>query len=327
MFILLIINMNKIRFSQTQLDILATAEWNAETSLAEIAKLAKTKIHIVNYNLKNMEESGLIDWSPLIDMAKLGSYYFGFFFSVIESSKKRAELIAYISTHKNVAWFSELTGEFDFGIAILASSASEASKYFSEVISNYNLIKKETAIRLALWDFPRRYFSKLNIKQNPIKFGMSCKKIELSEREIAVLKSLRLKPFKSYRKLAQQINMSPSTYDSQLRKLRKKNILLKTHYNVDCSILGYDSYKLLVNAKIPLVNLEQDIINFSKKHPNVIHLVQAFGSWDYEINIEVKNQSELKNVIADFHQELSGKIFSLRTVGIVKIHALERALN
>ncbi|UCB59037.1 MAG: Lrp/AsnC family transcriptional regulator, partial [Thermoplasmatales archaeon] len=75
---------------------------------------------------------------------------------------------------------------------------------------------------------------------------------------------------------------------------------------LDIKKLGYRWYKISIDMED--FTKYQDILNFSKKHPNVVYIYEVVGVWDVEIEVEVENYEKLKSIINEIRDKFSESI-------------------
>src|SRR3989338_6871636 len=113
----------------------------------------------------------------------------------------------------------------------------------------------------------------------------------------------------SLTELSKKINISKQNLNYRLKKLINNKTILGFMSVIDIHHLGYLTYRLYFRFKNVDSKKEQEIINYFKKHNNVLWLVSTSGSWDLEIVFVARNSIHLNNIFKKIKEDL-GKYFS-----------------
>lgn len=310
------------KLSKEQSEILACVCLDADQSAKEIADKTGVPVHRVQYQITRLVNHGIISWTPIIDIHMMGYSYFGVFFSVAGAEKQWRKLLAILSKDQRIGWVSEFAGEFQFGIAILERSATNASNVFFEILdkAGVRLIKKSVAIRTNVMDFPRRDLSKNSYHRVRIISGPACRHEPLPKEDLMLLQALALQPFTSYRDLARKLSMAHTSLDARLKRLRELGVLLSPVYTINAASIGKQAFKLLLFC--PKANPKDRIAlthaapNFNGSH----HFVECFGEWDFELNVDLDDREELSLLVRDIYGKFDSFVEDIKPLALLKMH-------
>lgn len=326
MAISLRLSMNVYRLNQNERSVIACLELNATISIQTVAKHLRIRPHTVQYLLNKLKNSHVIAKSPFIDIHKLGFRYCGIFFSAISDQKQRRALIAYMEASERVGWFSELGGEFAYGTAIVVQNPNDANKFLLDLIeaTRITIYKKAVSFRLLLVDTPRQYLSAQSFSRAPLSMHDGVQEVELDSLDRKVLSILSSAPELSYRTMAKEIGIAHTTFDLRLRNLRKQGVLLGTTLDIDLKYLNRETFKVLIFARSKDPELSRALRQFAIDHPFVSHYIEAFGEWDYELNIEVEHSSQLRDFLDHIQSKFGEHIIDSQPLNILKTHRISR---
>jgi DNA-binding Lrp family transcriptional regulator len=119
--------------------------------------------------------------------------------------------------------------------------------------------------------------------------------VSLDEIDLRILGSILKDARKSYRKIADDINVSPPTVLSRVQKLEKGRIIKSYSAVLDHEKLGYD-----LTAVIEVTAIKGKITEVQKhisKFPNVCAVYDITGLTDMIIVAKFRNREELSNFV------------------------------
>lgn len=119
--------------------------------------------------------------------------------------------------------------------------------------------------------------------------------MSLDEIDLRILGSILKDARKSYRKIADDINVSPPTVLSRVQKLEKGSIIKSYSAVLDHEKLGYD-----LTAVIEVTAIKGKITEVQKhisKFPNVCAVYDITGLTDMIIVAKFRNREELSNFV------------------------------
>jgi DNA-binding Lrp family transcriptional regulator len=119
--------------------------------------------------------------------------------------------------------------------------------------------------------------------------------VSLDEIDLRILGSILKDARKSYRKIADDINVSPPTVLSRVQKLEKGRIIKSYSAVLDHEKLGYD-----LTAIIEVTAVKGKITEVQKhisKFPNVCAVYDITGLTDMIIVAKFRNREELSNFV------------------------------
>jgi len=117
----------------------------------------------------------------------------------------------------------------------------------------------------------------------------------LDETDVKILKKLLSDARMSYRKVAEEIGVSPPTVLARVEKLEYDGIIRSYSTLLDQEKLGYDLTAIIeiTATKGKIVELERQIAKF----PNVCAVYDITGLTDMVVVAKFKNRKELSNFV------------------------------
>ena len=99
------------------------------------------------------------------------------------------------------------------------------------------------------------------------------------------------------KRLAYLLNTSREVVEYRFKRLKEQNIIKKQIALVNTSILGYDSFLLLLELQNYSPAKEVEISEKIKNHSNTKWLIKCTGHWDLQVAITARDRKELKKVV------------------------------
>ena len=117
----------------------------------------------------------------------------------------------------------------------------------------------------------------------------------MDETDVKILKKLLSDARMSYRKVAEEIGVSPPTVLARVEKLESDGIIRSYSTLLDHEKLGYDMTAIIeiTATKGKIVDLERQIAKF----PNVCAVYDITGLTDMIVVAKFKNRKELSNFV------------------------------
>jgi DNA-binding Lrp family transcriptional regulator len=117
----------------------------------------------------------------------------------------------------------------------------------------------------------------------------------MDETDVKILKKLLTDARSSYRKIAEEIGVSPPTVLARVEKLESDSIIKSYSAVLDHEKLGYDLTAVIeiTATKGKIIDIERQIAKF----PNVCAVYDITGLTDMVVIAKFKNRKELSNFV------------------------------
>ncbi|NQV88943.1 MAG: Lrp/AsnC family transcriptional regulator [Parcubacteria group bacterium] len=303
--------------SEKELRLLAVTELDAGMPLAKIRKETNQRSHTIRYSLKRLEDKGIIDRAPFIDVYPLGYTGHAIFLSIAPSGiALRDEFISTLKASPKVQWLAELGGDYQYVATVFTRRLSELVVFFDELSEVFGdiVFEKTISSRIEFVQFNRKYFGG---KPKSLRFG-SDQVEDIDDVDHKILSGMANDLFETERKLSLRLQIPTTTLRNRVKKLKEKKLIVGDFYQIDARKFGMETYEVLVSAKGASKQLRDELFLFSKAHENIVHFVTCLGQWDYEIGVEVNDGHELTVVLQAIAEKFGSRLVSLRTLSIFK---------
>jgi len=303
-----------------QSQILSLVELDAETPITKLQKQTNFRSHTIHYALHRLQQLDIIKKVPFIDMKKLGYLDFALYFSLATGqSNKRKEILDYLLTSPVVTWVGELGGDFQYGLAMYVKTLPEFLNFLNELSEKFGdvFFQKSFSLHTSFVRFNRKYLHPQTVPMN-ISVETPDKIVILDDLDKKILWATATYPDHSRRELANTLKIPFSTLNKRVNALEKKEILKGYVYFVDPTKLRMQTFNFLIYAKGLPKKLKKQLLNFSEKHQNIIHLVECIGEWDFEIGVEVEKNADTTKILQELYESFGEDIRTIKTVPVFK---------
>lgn len=119
--------------------------------------------------------------------------------------------------------------------------------------------------------------------------------MDMDETDVKILRKLLFDARLSYRKVAEEIGVSPPTVLARVERLEKDGVIRSYSALLDHEKLGYDLTAIIeiTAVKGKIIELEREIAKF----PNVCAVYDITGLTDMVVIAKFRNRKELSNFV------------------------------
>ena len=310
-----------MRLSDVERRILAAAELRADATIEELSERTNLGVNSIRYALKKLEGRGMIRRVPFVDLYPLGYTDFVTFFSLATKhhSQEREQFLQTLIASPLVTWIGELGGQYQYGAAIFAKNVAQFVSFLEQISTQFDgiVIKKTVRLTKRFTRYNRTYLDP-SIPKDSFIFGVSDKTATLDATDDKILGIMTDCPEYSASHQAKQLGLPLSTFQHRVRQLKHRGILLGQIYAIDIGYLGVSFYNLQVAMSGLSRDQEQNLHAWADKHPNVVHLIECVGEWDFEIGLEVEVPEGITGIISELYNLFGQAIVRVDTIPIFR---------
>jgi len=303
--------------------ILEQLELNTRQSNRQISKKVGLSKDAVAYRIKRLEEEKLISgYYTVLNIAKLGLMQFKIFISFQNTdSKKEIEIIGYLKKDENIGWVVSCDGYYNLMAVAWVKSPIAFDDFFIKFLNKFSQYCKQREIVVIPEEYSLRN-SYLYGKEKilPISHYGGEPKFELDKKDLLIIESLANNSKESLIKISNKANLTSEGVVHRIKKLQEKEVLLAFRPRLNASLLGYSFYNLLFRLK-KTNNLDKIYEHF-KKNSSVVYISKYLGAYDLGVDVEVKDQNELRDIISKFKDNFKDDIESYISVLVHHEHKL-----
>jgi DNA-binding Lrp family transcriptional regulator len=299
--------------SRTQA-IIAHAGLHADDEIPALARRAKCHSHTIRYTLRRLSERGLLRKRWVIDLMACGWIRYEIFFTIAAGTRKsRQRSIEWLTRQEFCTYLAEVGGAYDYEIILLAKNSRQAKEVLSQLhrLCGELCFSKVVAQHTKVSYFPRKYLNSAQMRPETLSLECSQMDAVIDEFDHSVLKLLSEEPDISQREISRKLSCTPLTISRRLEGLRAAGVIRGAMYSINSSAIGAQNYIILIFARGLGTDLTERLYQFCIKHPHCTNMKECFGSWDFEVGVEVLEHSTLLAIKEELLEHFSDDIQSV----------------
>ncbi len=286
---------------KTDRKILYTLELNGRISESQLAKEARVSREVARYRLKKLEDEGIIrHHMALINTLNLGFLMFRTYYKFTNlTPKKEKEIIEFLQ-HK-VNWVTKVQGKWNLTTMSFAKTIFEYEDFLQELKGKYgdHIQDYKVATMTKLWHYKRGYLFENKQGKTTLMMGKKEKKPNLDTLDIQILNVLLNNGRIKYTDLAKKLNKHHKQIRDRVQRMIKEEVIIGFTPFLDIEKLEMLYFKVHFKLKSYKPNMHKALLRYALQHPNIAYTVEAVGGDDYEIEVQVKSNNELYQIIEE----------------------------
>jgi len=304
--------------------ILYELDKNSRESLKIIGKKVGLSKNSVKYRITQLEKSGVIkSYHAVIDLGKLGYLNFRLYLNLQNTTlEKEKEIIDFLKKQGIVNYIAYSDSEYNLIVEIITKNIIEMYNLWDQLLNKYvNYISERLlTINITSTSFYRDYLIEKPKEVYEIKTSKTRAEFKLDNLDLDIIKILSKDAKTQIINMATKLKVTEKTIITHLRTLESQKIIVAYRTCFDLEKLGYKGYKLRFLLQKITEKESNELINYVKKHPNVISRDESLGGSDFEIDIEVKDDTELSGLLDDIRKKFGEFIQDYQILSINKEH-------
>ncbi|MBI2662151.1 Lrp/AsnC family transcriptional regulator [Candidatus Woesearchaeota archaeon] len=305
--------------------ILYELDLNSRATLNEIAKKVGLSKQVVDYHLKNLiKESAIKQFYTVINFSKLGYTQYKLYLKFQNVNvEKEKEIINYWTQNKNSVWVASCRGRWDLATSILARDINDFGEILSNFINQYGLfvLEKDVLITQISPIFTKAYLTEKKEKKK-FTYGGKIEHYELDDIDIKILKILSINARLTILEMIDKLNLTRDIINYRMKKLTKDNILSQYRISINLEKINYRLNKIIMRLRSLTPEKEKQLITYVASHPHGMQYLKLIGSWDVELEFEVKDDEQLHEILLEIRNQFSEIIRDYDTLLIRQEHKL-----
>ncbi len=282
-----------------------------ETKLAKIVGRSKES---VRYRIRKLQEDGIIHGFTIwIDPTKLGYSSAKIYLTLANKPEEKQKFIDYIKKDKRLFWLGIAEGAWNAGLTFFVKSNQEFFELKNELFSRFKdlILESHTATLVNV-----NIHDKTFLHQSETKWQILFDRLEeyqLEKIEKNIIQELFLDARINIVEIARRHHSTVDIIRNRMKKLEEKKIIFRYTLRLDFNKLGYEFYKTFLYFKNLTKQDEQKLMEYTRKNPQIVHLVKQISPWDIELETICENYQEYNTLIAELTKEFSNIIQKVET--------------
>ena len=305
--------------------ILYNLDLNSRATLNEIAKGVGLSKQVVDYRLKNLIRDDVIkQFYTVINFSKLGYTQYKLYLKFQNVNvEKEKEIIDYWIQNKKSVWVASSRGRWEVAISILAKDIND----FGDILNNFSnkygifILEKDVLITQISPVFTKAYLTESKEKKK-FTYGRKIERYDLDEIDEKILRILSTKARITILEMMEKLNLTRDVINYRMKKLTKDNIISQYRVLINLDKIDYKLYKIILRLHSLTPEKEKQLITYIASHSHGMQYLKLVGSWDVELEFEVKDDEQLHDILLEIRDKFSGIIRDYDALLIHQEHKL-----
>lgn len=282
-----------------------------ETTLAKLIGRSKES---VRYRIAQLKEKGILHgFTTWIDPTKLGYSSAKIYLTLANKPQQKKEFIQYVKKDKRLFWLGIAEGAWNAGLTFFVKSNQEFFELKNELFSKFKelILDSHTAVLVNVNIHDKTFLYPAEPKWLTL-FGTP-EQHELDGTEKKVLHELFLNSRASLVEISRKHELTVDIVRNRIKRLEEKKIISRYTAKIDFNALGYEFYKTFLYFHNLTKTDELKLMEYTRKNPNIIHLVKQISPWDIELEIMCESYHQYNQIISALTQDFSEVISKVET--------------
>jgi DNA-binding Lrp family transcriptional regulator len=310
--------MEQIKLDLKDKKILFELDKNSRIGLPELSKTVRLSKETVFYRINSLLKRNLIlRFQTVISTYRLGYQSYKIYFKLQNLTKEaRDKMQEFFIKNDLVYWVGNCQGRWDLIVAYWAKNIADFGKFEDEILNKFsNYIQEKTvSISRKSIQYNRRWFYGEKTEPVDTSFGEELPEIKLDKVDFEILKYLANNSRIKIIELAKKLGVSITVIRYRLKQLEKNKVIIGYKLALNSKLLGYETCKAFIHFKDITEEKRESFINYCKMLPNIINAVSTIGSWDIELEVEVKNFEEYYALMNSIQEKFSDIMKSYESI-------------
>ncbi len=305
--------------------ILYELDVNSRQPNSKIAKKVGLSKQVVGFRIKRLVKEKIISsFHTVIDISKLGFAVHKNFLRLQNLDReKEGELIDYLKNNPNVVWIASCDGKFDLAFGTWARDMEYLDRTLKKLDSKFGeyIAERQIATIIRGFYFIRDYLiNKKKVTHRESFFGAVPTPAKIDDIDWKVLLELGKNARTTAVEIANKIKISADSVSSRIKKLENSGVV--KHYNIvpNESKYPYQHYKILIGLRNVSEEREKSLIEYCRINPNIVYIVKSLGPWEFEIDMEVENAEQFREIMMDIKTKFKDIIKDYSALHIYQVH-------
>ena len=315
----------KMKLDLKDKKILYELDLNSRATLNEIAKKVGLSKQVVDYRLKNLiKESAIKQFYTIINFSKLGYTQYKLYLKFQNVNvKTEKEIIVCWVNNKNSVWVASCRGRWDLTVSILAKDINDFGEILGNFINQYGLfvLEKDVLITQISPVFTKAYLTEKKEKKK-FSYGGKIEHYELDDIDKKILRTLSTNARLTILEMIDQLSLTRDVINYRMKKLTKDNILSQYRISINLDKIDHKLYKIILRLHSLTPEKEKQLITYIASHSHGMQYLKLVGSWDVELEFEIKDDEQLHDILLEIRNNFSEIIRDYDTLLIHQEHKL-----
>jgi len=284
--------------------ILAELDKNSRQPNSTIAKKLRISRERVDYRIKQMVKSGIINKFPtVINPTKFGYSMFKLYFQFQNlTPEKEKELIKWLVDNPYVQWVTSCKGRWDMNIIVFAHDAEHFSSVMQEFYNKYGefIFSQNFNVSLAAGNMQKGWILKeKNYYSKVVYTANEREDLGLDRTDMELLKIIANNARMSVVEIASRMKSTPRIISHRVKKLEEMAVVKGYTVSLNYNLLKKQFYKVIFYITMMDDKLHSKLIEYCRTRNNMPYFIFCVGEWSFEVEYVVDDINEFYEAVDD----------------------------
>lgn len=316
----------RLKLDKKDLMMLYELDFNARMPLGELAKRIGLSTQLTKYRLERMVRAGvIIRTMGVVDLHRLGFFTYRLYIRFQRTTDAEEKAIAeYFVKHPWSMWVVSTSGRWDMEVMFSARNPVHVSSFLKGAKAAFgrNIKGWSVSPAMAVHHFERTYLTGGGRKTRNPEFGAEPPVEALDALDVRILKCLSLDARMANQEIAGRLGVSFNTVKNRIAGLEKRGVIQAYRIFIDLAKIGRTYYKALITTGRYGEEDEKGLLTFCAFEPAVVYLVECFGEWDMELEVEVADEEEFRGIMSRLRNTFPETLQDYEMLHVYKEHKM-----
>ena len=285
--------------------ILYQLDSDSRQSFRRIGRKVGLSKDVVASRVKKLEENGIIlRFFTYYDILQLGLNFIRFYlkFQYVTPDIKK-EIINHFMNDDNVNNLFSTEGSYDLGVLMMVENISDIYPLWKKTLEKYGDYFSKQIFSVYMGELIYGHGFLLEGIEDHVRTPLQKNwgKVKIDDLDLKILKLLVSNSRIPTVEISKKLNSNVTTINQRIKRMIDKNVILGFTIELDLDKVGYQVWK--VDFYLSEYNKVNKIIKYIEKNPLLYCVDYTIGYADLELEINVKNISQLHEIIEDLHSK------------------------
>ena len=294
--------------------ILYQLDIDCRQSDSEIGKKVRLSKQTVAYRINGLvRENYITRFATVIDTYKLGFSKYKLFISLENANKETiAKIIDFLKHHTKTEWIATCSGKWDIIAGYIVKNVYEFNEAVKELDNKFSeyISSRETAICLGAPHWRKEYILDNKephqvVFQGVEKDDFKIDNIKIDDTDEEIIKSLVNNARMPITEIAKRLKLTPRIVDYRIKNLKQNKIILMSRIFLNLNKINWIYCKATLKFKNLTKQKYSQFFQYCNYLNNLTYVINAIGSWDIELDFEIKDFNTFHNIMLDIRDKFS----------------------
>ncbi len=290
--------------------ILAELDRDSRQPNSAIAKKLRVSRERVDYRIKQLVKSGIINKFPtVINPTKFGYSMFKLYFQFQNlTAGKEKEIIHWLVENPYVQWVTACKGRWDMNVIVFAHDSEHFSGIMQEFYNLYGewILSQNFNVSLAVGNMEKGWILKGKEHRSEVVYTANGREdLNLDKTDIELMKIIANNARMSTVEIAKEMKTTPRIVTYRIKQLEKKSVIEGYTVSLNYGLLKKQFYK--VNFYMSMMNdaLRSRLVEYCRGRNDMPYFVFCVGEWPFEVEYVVDDIEEFYEAVEDIKRQFS----------------------